>query len=117
MRGLGSSVPQNVLERLALAKLADLKVPIRWGDPVSNVATDGTGVWVDFESGESIGAAYVIAADGARSVVRKSLGIAMDRLSGATPFIIVDVDNLPDGSTPNSYGYFHYECPQLGGQT
>jgi 3-(3-hydroxy-phenyl)propionate hydroxylase len=62
-------------------------------------------------------AAYVIAADGARSVVRRSLGITMEGPSDETPFIIVDVDEMPDGSMSKSYGYFHYQRADLGGAT
>jgi 3-(3-hydroxy-phenyl)propionate hydroxylase len=116
LRGLGASVPQTVLERYALARLADLGVPIRWGDPLLGVQTDSHGVTLDFESGSSLRAAYVVGADGARSIVRKSLGITMEGSSDETPFIIADVDNLPDGSTPTSYGRFDYECPELGGR-
>ena len=116
LHGLGASVPQTVLERHALARLDDLGVPIRWGDPLLGVQTDSRGVTLDFESGSSLRAAYVIGADGARSIVRKSLGIAMEGSSDETPFIIVDVDDHPDGSTPKSYGRFDYECPELGGR-
>lgn len=47
--------------------------------------------------------------------MRRSLGITMEGPSDETPFVIVDVDELPDGSTPKSYGYFHYQCADLGG--
>ncbi|MDT5015777.1 MAG: 3-(3-hydroxy-phenyl)propionate hydroxylase [Mycobacterium sp.] len=116
LRGVGSSVPQTVLERVALDQLTDLGVPIRWGDPVVNVHSDSEGVTLDLESGHSLWTRYVVAADGARSGVRKSLGITMEGPSDETPFIIVDVDDLPDGSTRESYGYFHYQCADLGGR-
>jgi 3-(3-hydroxy-phenyl)propionate hydroxylase len=116
LRGLGSSVPQTVLERLALARLMEIGVPIRWGDPVADVHTDSGGVTLDLESGQSLRAGYVVAADGARSAVRRSLGIAMEGPTDETPFVIVDVDDLPDGSTQTSYGYFHYQCGDLGGR-
>jgi 3-(3-hydroxy-phenyl)propionate hydroxylase len=116
LNGFGASLPQTIPEQLMLARLKELGVPIRWGDPVAGVHTDSSGVTLDFESGPSLRAAYVIGADGARSMVRKSLGISMEGPSDETPFIIVDVDDLPDGSTPKAYGHFHYDCPQLGGR-
>jgi 3-(3-hydroxy-phenyl)propionate hydroxylase len=116
LHGLGSSVPQTVLEQLALARLDEIGVPIRWGNPVVDVQANSDCVTLDFESGPPTRAAYVIAADGARSVVRRSLGITMEGPSDETPFIIVDVDEMPDGSTSKSYGYFHYQCADLGGR-
>jgi 3-(3-hydroxy-phenyl)propionate hydroxylase len=109
-------VPQTVLEQLALERLAEIGVPIRWGDPVIDVRTNSSCVRLDFESGPPMRASYVIAADGARSAVRRSLGIAMEGPSDETPFVIVDVDELPDGSTSKSYGYFHYQCADLRGR-
>ena len=66
--------------------------------------------------GQRINTAYVIAADGARSVVRKAIGVQMAGDTDPTPFIIVDVDEHPDGSTPTSSGFFQYCRPELDGR-
>jgi 3-(3-hydroxy-phenyl)propionate hydroxylase len=58
----------------------------------------------------------VIGADGARSIVRKEIGVSMEGFTDDTPFIIVDVDEHPDGSTPGMSGYFHYRDPELDGR-
>jgi 3-(3-hydroxy-phenyl)propionate hydroxylase len=71
-------------------------------------------VTLRLESGELLDAAYVIGADGARSVVRREAGHALEGPRDDTPFIIVDVDEHPDGSTPTSPAYFHYRMPEIG---
>jgi 3-(3-hydroxy-phenyl)propionate hydroxylase len=57
-----------------------------------------------------------IAADGARSVARSSLGLELEGKRDDTPFIIVDVDEHPDGSTPRMPARFCYRFPQLDGR-
>ena len=80
------------------------------------VTTTADGVTLELASGERIGTPYLIAADGARSSVREALDIPMTGSTDDTPFIIVDVDEHPDGCTPTMPGYFHYRCPELDGR-
>jgi 3-(3-hydroxy-phenyl)propionate hydroxylase len=112
----GTSVPQKVTERLVHEEAVKHGVEFRWQSPVTSLDSDAGGVTIELEGGEQIRASYVIGADGARSVVRKQIGASMEGFTDDTPFIIVDVDEHPDGSTPTSSGYFHYGCPKLGGR-
>lgn len=69
---------QLEVERLLAERCRDLGVEIRRGADVTAIAQDADGVEVTFttETGpQSIRAAYVVGADGARSAVRESAGI------------------------------------------
>jgi len=109
-----ASLPQTVTETIVYDAAVAHGVRFCWNTPVTDVATDADGVTITLASGERIRTPYVIAADGARSAVRKALGISMSGHTDATPFIIVDVDKHPDGPTPP--GCFHYRNPDLGGR-
>jgi len=111
-----ASLPQTVTERLVYDAAVAHGVRFRWNAPVADITTDPDGATITLASGEQIRTPYVIAADGARSAVRKALGIAMDGHTDATPFIIVDVDEHPEPSAPRAPGYFHYRSPELAGR-
>ncbi len=112
----GTSLPQTQTEQIWYDECVRLGVEFRWGAPVDEVDTDADSATVTLRSGERIRAAYVIAADGARSAVRKSLGISMSGHTDDLPFIIVDVAEHPNGSTPRTDARFHYRTPELGGR-
>jgi len=109
-----ASLPQKVTEKIVYDAAVEHGVRFRWNCPVTDIATDADGATITLASGERIRTPYVIAADGARSVVRKALGISMSGHTDATPFLIVDVDEHPDGSLVP--GYFHYGTPELDGR-
>jgi 3-(3-hydroxy-phenyl)propionate hydroxylase len=117
LRSLGRSLPQAVTEGLLMKEAVAYGVEFRWGAPVAGLSTDPGGVRIELASGERIETPYVIGADGARSVVRRDIGARMEGHTDDTPFIIVDVDEHPDGSTPGLPGYFHYRAPDLGGRS
>ncbi|MFB8277400.1 FAD-dependent oxidoreductase [Nocardia colli] len=112
---LASSLPQRTTEQIIFAECVAHGVEFRWDATVDGLDSTPDGVTVTLSSGEQITTPYVIGADGARSVVRKAIGVSMDGVTDPTPFIIVDVDQHPDGSTPMA-GYFHYNNPDLGGR-
>lgn len=114
--GLGASLPQRVTETHLYDAAVEHGVEFRWSSPVAGVVTDAGGATVTLDSGEEIRAPYVIAADGARSVVRSALGLSLAGDRDDTPFIIVDVDAHPDGSTARMPGRFHYRYPRLDGR-
>ena len=109
-----ASLPQKVTEKIVYDAAVKHGVRFRWNCPVTDIATDADGATITVASGERIRTPYVIAADGARSAVRKALGISMSGHTDATPFLIVDVDEHPDGSLVP--GFFHYGTPELGGR-
>ncbi|MFJ4654616.1 FAD-dependent monooxygenase [Nocardia sp. NPDC088792] len=110
------TLSQKKVEAILYAEAIKLGVEFRWATPVTGVTTHSDGVTIELESGEQINTPYLIAADGARSVVRKALGITMEGHTDPTPFIIVDVDEHPDGSTPLKSIFFQYNRPELDGR-
>jgi 3-(3-hydroxy-phenyl)propionate hydroxylase len=112
---LGSSLPQRTTEKIVFAECVAAGVQFRWDSPVSDLESGPDGVTIALSSGEQIVASYVIGADGARSVVRRAIGSTMEGVTDQTPFIIVDVDEHPDGTTP-MVGNFHYNSPVVGGR-
>ena len=78
-----------------------LGAELRLGEDVAGVADDGSMVTVSLAGGGSVTAAYVVACDGARSPIRKQLGIAMDDLQFEEPWLVVDL-LLADGVAPPS---------------
>ena len=113
---LAASLPQRTTEKIVYAECLKAGVQFRWDCPVEELKIDPDGVTITLKSGEQIAASYVIGADGARSVVRKAIGVTMEGVTDETPFIIVDVDQHPDGSTPTKAGYFHYNSPAVDGR-
>jgi len=111
-----ASLPQRVTEKIVYDAAMAHGVRFRWGSPVPDVATDSSGATITLASGERIRTPYVIAADGARSAVRRALGISMSGHTDATPFLIVDVEEHPDTSVRPVPGSFHYRNPDLGGR-
>jgi 3-(3-hydroxy-phenyl)propionate hydroxylase len=67
-------------------------VDVRLGCEVETVAQDADTVTLGLGSGEVAEARWVVACDGARSVVRKALGIALDDLDFEEPWLVVDVE-------------------------
>ena len=110
-----SSLSQRTTEKIVYAECISAGVRFRWDCPVEELKSDPDGVTITLVSGEQITASYAIGADGARSVVRRAIGVAMEGVTDETPFIIVDVDQHQDGSTPTD-GYFHYNSPAVDGR-
>ena len=116
LRSLGRSLPQTLTEEILMKEAVADGVHFRWDAPVAHLSTSPTGATIELASGERISAPYVIGADGARSAVRRAIGVRMEGHTDDTPFVIVDVDDHPDGSTPVMPGYFHYRTPALDGR-
>ncbi|WP_327401760.1 FAD-dependent oxidoreductase [Streptomyces sp. NBC_01288] len=70
-------VPQWRTQEILLARLTELGGTVAFGREVTGFVQDETGVSVEFASGTAVRARYVVAADGGRSVVRRTLGIGM----------------------------------------
>lgn len=67
-------------------------VELRLGVAFEGVEQDDAGVTLRLSGGDTARARYVIACDGARSVVRKALGIGLDDLDFEEPWLVVDAE-------------------------
>jgi 3-(3-hydroxy-phenyl)propionate hydroxylase len=110
-----SSLPQTRTEELLLAACREAGVRFRWRAPVVDTKTSAREAVVTLASGEQLQAPYVVAADGARSQVRAALGIPLIGPRSESPFVIVDVDELPTPPLP-AERVFHYEHPAVDGR-
>ena len=70
-------------------------VELKLGASFTGLTQDADGVTVDYRDGadaRSARARWVIAADGARSAVRKALGVVLDDLQFEEPWLVVDAE-------------------------
>ncbi|MEU6176716.1 FAD-dependent monooxygenase [Streptomyces coeruleorubidus] len=111
-----TSLRQTDTERFLRAACAEAGVEFVWGARVTGVSTGGTEVRLTGEDGRVWTGAYVIAADGARSTVRRELGIALEGTHGAGFHVVVDVADVPGAELPLER-VFHYEHPGVGGRS
>ncbi len=107
-----SSLPQVRIEAHMYQACQAAGVEFVWATPVEGVAVDDAGVSLATSRGPWR-AAYVVGADGARSTVRKALGIGMQGSRSANTFIVVDVAENPDNPLPFERR-FHYQHPAMG---
>ena len=63
-------------------------VEIRFSAPVADVSQDADGVTVTLESGETLRGAFIIGADGARSVVRRATGVEFEGFTWPDRFLV-----------------------------
>ena len=82
---------QNHIERLLLEWVEELGVRISRGAEVTGVAADDDGVDVQRASGGPVRGRYVVGADGGRSEVRRSAGIAFTGPDATRSSLIAEV--------------------------
>ncbi|GAA4673248.1 FAD-dependent monooxygenase [Phytohabitans rumicis] len=111
-----ASLRQVETERHLLAACASAGVRFEWDAGVAGVAVTPAGVTLTTSDGREWTAEYAVAADGARSVVRRALDIPMSGTRTEGCHVVVDVAELPYAPPP-SERVFHYEHPALGGRT
>nr|WP_272499556.1 rifampin monooxygenase [Actinomadura litoris] len=68
-------IPQPVVERLLEEHAVELGAQVRRGRAVTGLLQDDEGVTVELTGGERLRARYLVGCDGARSTVRKLLGV------------------------------------------
>jgi 2-polyprenyl-6-methoxyphenol hydroxylase-like FAD-dependent oxidoreductase len=68
-------IPQPVVDRLLEEHAVELGAQVRRGCPVTGVEQDDEGVTVELADGERLRSRYLVGCDGARSTVRKLLGV------------------------------------------
>jgi 3-(3-hydroxy-phenyl)propionate hydroxylase len=82
---------QNHIERILAGWVDELGVPVHRGE-VIGFAQDDTGVVVSLADGEQLRTAYLIGADGGRSVIRKAAGIDFPGWEATTSSLIAEVE-------------------------
>lgn len=102
---LGQSAVELLLdERAAAEPLVD----VRWGAEVVGLTQDEDGVTLTTADGGELRAAYCVAADGARSAVRRLLGLPFEGHSFPDQFLIADLRaELPFPAER----HFHFDPP------
>lgn len=110
-----ASLPQTEIERELLASCAAAGVQIVWNAQVQTIAPTADAVRVGTADGECRVAEWVVGADGARSAVRRAIGVTMDGGRSQNAYVIVDVDEVPSAPRPLER-VFHYEHPAVGGR-
>ncbi|WP_445614098.1 FAD-dependent monooxygenase [Geobacillus sp. YF-1] len=110
-----TSLPQVEAEKFLYNACLEEGVEFVWETPVSNVQTDEEGVTVITASGERWSCDYLIAADGARSTVRQSVGIEMEGPRTKDYFVVVDVKEDEADPLPLER-VFHYQHPAVDGR-
>ncbi|MDQ0685829.1 3-(3-hydroxy-phenyl)propionate hydroxylase [Streptomyces achromogenes] len=111
-----TSLRQVDTERFLRAACARAGVEFVWGARVTDVRTTPDGAVLSGEDGRKWHAGHVVAADGARSAVRRGLGIAMEGVRGEGFHVVVDVADVPGAELPLER-VFHYEHPGVGGRS
>jgi 3-(3-hydroxy-phenyl)propionate hydroxylase len=86
--GLG----QSHIERILLGWVEELGVPVRRGLEVTGFAQDDAGVDVHLAEGEPVRTAYLVGADGGRSVVRRVAGIDFVGAEATRSHLIAEVE-------------------------
>ena len=71
-------IPQPVIVNLLAEHAIALGARIRHGSAVANVEQDDEGVTVELADGQRLRSRYLVGCDGARSTVRKRLGVGFD---------------------------------------
>lgn len=107
-----TNLTQTATEGLLFHACKRVGVEFAWGHRVESVATSPTGVELITDDGTVLSAPYVIAADGARSAVRRSLEINMEGDRSDNAFVIVDVAEDDDDPLRPERIYY-YEHPAV----
>lgn len=94
------NLQQYYAERfLAEACAATGLVEIRWGHRVTGVKAGPDGAELSVEPGGAVRADWLIAADGARSVVREKMGLTLEGRSFERRYLITDIELKCDWPT------------------
>jgi 3-(3-hydroxy-phenyl)propionate hydroxylase len=99
---------QFKLTPLLLARFAALGGTVRFNSVYRDAEQDGDGVRLRVETPdgiETMRASYVVGADGARSAVRQTMGVAFEGFTWPERFLVVgtEYDLAPHGFTENAY--------------
>ncbi|MCX4745617.1 FAD-dependent monooxygenase [Kitasatospora sp. NBC_01287] len=108
-----TSLRQIETERHLLAACRAAGVRFAWDASVADLRSGPVGARISCADGREFQARYVIGADGARSQVRRSQGIAMAGERSEAFHVVVDIEEDPADPLPLER-VFVYEHPALG---
>ncbi|MEV5595435.1 FAD-dependent monooxygenase [Streptomyces sp. NPDC052496] len=109
-----SSLPQPVMEELLRAACRRAGAEIHWGAPVTGLVSSPDGVAVRTpQAGHR--AAYAVGCDGARSAVRRAIGVRLRGPRSPHAFLVLDVADDPGRPLPRERA-FHYRDPRMAGR-
>ncbi|MFI7502373.1 FAD-dependent monooxygenase [Streptomyces sp. NPDC049687] len=111
-----TSLPQVITEDLMATACRKHGVEFHWGVEVTSAESTPDGVRLTDASGGEWLADYVIAADGARSVLRTAIGSPLEGPRSQNTFVVVDLDDDPDHNPMPIERVFHYRHPRVGGR-
>ncbi|MET7328945.1 FAD-dependent monooxygenase [Nonomuraea sp. NPDC005650] len=109
------SLPQPRTEELLHEAGVRAGVTFSWGAQADEVVLQDTSVLIRAVDGREWRSAFVVAADGAGSVMRRRLGIPMNGDTAGAPFVVVDIAEDPARPLP-AERVFHYRHPLAGGR-
>jgi 3-(3-hydroxy-phenyl)propionate hydroxylase len=93
------ALTQSHIERILLGWVEELAVPIRRGLEVTGFAQDDAGVDVHLIKGRPLRTAYLVGADGGRSVIRVAAGISLVGAEATRSYLIAEVDVTEQATT------------------
>jgi 3-(3-hydroxy-phenyl)propionate hydroxylase len=110
-----TSLSQVEAEHCLLAACHAAGVEFIWNRTAQRADVTGDTVEISTDTGDVYHGAYVIAADGARSAIRESIGIELEGTRSINTFVIADVAEIAESPLPVER-VFHYRHPQVGGR-
>lgn len=110
-----TSLSQDDIEKHMYEACVNMGVEFAWNSRVQRVDITENGVVLTTESGDIWEAKYVIACDGARSIVREQAGLTLEGPRTADTFLVVDVKEDENNPLPLERT-FHYHHPAMGGR-
>ena len=94
---------QSHIERILRGWVDELGVPIRRGLEVTGFTQDDVGVEVHLAQGDPVRTAYLVGADGGRSVVRRAAGIEFVGAEATRSHLIAEVEVTEEAPTGIRY--------------
>ena len=87
----GLIMSQADIEKALRDRLTTLGGSVEWGHPVADLANRSDGVTIKLADGTEVDTGWVVGADGAHSIIRKTLGIAFPGVPLIERFLLADV--------------------------
>jgi 3-(3-hydroxy-phenyl)propionate hydroxylase len=110
---MATNLGQLDVERILLRHCRESGVEFAWNQEIASARTSASEVLLETAAGQRWQAPYVIAADGGRSAVRRSLGIELEGPRIEDAFVIVDVAEDP-ANPMRLERLYYYDHPAVG---